>query len=488
EAFKNEFININPKTFAILTPPLRRIDRLNVKEELAVLFINSKKGNELKNLLNNKINSLYSLLKKYNFYLELTPFQSNWRGSSKSKFINNDEVYRLLLERIENFPSSFYDSTIELNKKVSFFNDLVNSIENYKIRDKINNEYSNYFNECKELIDKLKEEKITTSFDSSNPPYFKIIDEKKFKNKIEKLKQEYIDKISDPVIDNLLEGRGIRPSVTPPQPTIIPSQPPVVPSQHPDTPPYISEEVKVFLGSSEDGENIYWYPGRLPNGHLIIIGSAGSGKTETIRVITSEFNKCGYPVLLIDFHGDMGISGVEMKTYNIKEGSEYFFNPLELDPRFSTITPLKASSDFVDSIFINFPTLGIQQRDRLKEIISKIYSIKGITRELNTWNKEVSFKEIQQIIEESDDDTISTLKGYLRDIFDFELFTGEKKISISDIFLGISHFNLKSLPESLKTLYADLLLRKLFYNLQSMEKFKGGVSNILMKRYWQISL
>src|SRR3990172_1309147 len=78
EAFKNEFININPKTFAILTPPLRRIDRLNVKEELAVLFINSKKGNELKNLLNNKINSLYSLLKKYNFYLELTPFQSNW--------------------------------------------------------------------------------------------------------------------------------------------------------------------------------------------------------------------------------------------------------------------------------------------------------------------------------------------------------------------------------------------------------------------------
>lgn len=113
--------------------------------------------------------------------------------------------------------------------------------------------------------------------------------------------------------------------------------------------------IKVLLG-----DDVFWEPGLLNNGNFIIIGGAGAGKTETIRCIASELKKQEYPVLMIDFHGDMACEDCNMRTYEMREGSEYYFNPLELDPKFKEITPLRAKSDFVDAMVINFPNLGMQ--------------------------------------------------------------------------------------------------------------------------------
>ena len=225
-----------------------------------------------------------------------------------------------------------------------------------------------------------------------------------------------------------------------------------------------TDAINVFLGG-----DIFWKPGSLLNGHFILIGGSGAGKTETIRCIASELDKQGYPVLMIDFHGDMACENCNIKTYEMKEGGEYYSNPLELDPKFEEITPLRATSDFVDAIFINFPGLGIQQRGDLKEIIKKSYNRVGITSKKETWSGEIEFEGIENEIKFSEDKTTQTLNAYLNDIFDYELFSGSEKISIGNILEGgITHLNLKPLPETLRFLFADLFMRKLYYSLQSL--------------------
>ena len=124
----------------------------------------------------------------------------------------------------------------------------------------------------------------------------------------------------------------------------------------------------IFLGHAPDGGGS---TGRRAGSTtaMIILGGSGAGKTETIRCIALELAAQALPVIMIDFHGDMAPSIGDIRTYKIREGGEYYFNPLELDPAIDEITPLRATSDFVDAISINFPTLGIQQRRKIKNII-----------------------------------------------------------------------------------------------------------------------
>jgi hypothetical protein len=231
----------------------------------------------------------------------------------------------------------------------------------------------------------------------------------------------------------------------------------------------------IFLGHAPDGRRVNWSPGRLNNGHMIILGGSGAGKTETIRCIALELAAQALPVIMIDFHGDMAPSIGDIRTYKIREGGEYYFNPLELDPAIDEITPLRATSDFVDAISINFPTLGIQQRRKIKNIIKDCYRASGITGKTATWTRVLDFDDIEGEIMTCEDETIP---AYLEDIFDYKLFSGEEKISLPTILSGgITHINLNALPENLRYLFADLFLRRIYYTLQATGEIPRGTDN-----------
>jgi len=231
-------------------------------------------------------------------------------------------------------------------------------------------------------------------------------------------------------------------------------------------PPAKPGSLDIFLGYARDRQKVFWSPGTLNNGHMIIIGGSGAGKTETIRCIAQELLAGDLPVVMIDFHGDMACRDCAIRTYKIREGSRYYFNPLELDSAIDEITPLRATSDFVDAISINFPTLGIQQRRKIKNIIKDCYRMAGITGDPDTWSRVLDFDAIENGIMECEDEAIP---AYLEDIFDYKLFSGDEKISIGTILAGgITHINLNALPENLRYLFADLFLRRLYYSLQAM--------------------
>ncbi|MDN7012581.1 ATP-binding protein [Methanoculleus sp. FWC-SCC3] len=231
----------------------------------------------------------------------------------------------------------------------------------------------------------------------------------------------------------------------------------------------------IFLGHAQDGQQVNWSPGRLNNGHMIILGGSGAGKTETIRCVASELAAKEMPVVLIDFHGDMAASDGDIRSYKIREGGEYYFNPLELDSDIDEITPLRATSDFVDAISINFPTLGIQQRRKIKNIIKDCYRTSGITGKTETWTRVLDFDDIEGEIMNCEDEAIP---AYLEDIFDYKLFSGEEKISIPTILSGgITHINLNALPENLRYLFADLFLRRIYYTLQATGEIPRGAED-----------
>ncbi|HOB18878.1 MAG TPA: ATP-binding protein [Candidatus Methanoculleus thermohydrogenotrophicum] len=254
-----------------------------------------------------------------------------------------------------------------------------------------------------------------------------------------------------------------------------PPAPAPMPRPFPAVEPPRPGGLDIFLGHAPDGWRVNWSPGRLNNGHMIILGGSGAGKTETIRCIALELAAQAMPVVMIDFHGDMAPSTGDIRSYKIREGGEYYFNPLELDPAIDEITPLRATSDFVDAISINFPTLGIQQRRKIKNIIKGCYRNAGITGKTATWTRVLDFDDIEGEIMACEDETIP---AYLEDIFDYKLFSGEEKISLPAILSGgITHINLNALPENLRYLFADLFLRRIYYTLQAMGEIPRGTDN-----------
>ena len=288
---------------------------------------------------------------------------------------------------------------------------------------------------------------------------------------------ERVKRYQKPLIDFLLVKKPIKPIVTPPTASISGTLPE---GGHEAKGISKGEEkhtgsLAIFLGYSPQHEQIYWQPGKSNNGHLLIVGGSGAGKTELIRCIAKELVSHKFPVLMIDFHGDMSPDKTVVQTYDIHEASQYYFNPLEIDTKFPDITPLRAEYDFLDAMLINFPNLGIQQRDNIADIIEQGYKQQGITISPDTWSNELPFAFIQNEILNSDDKERQSLSAYFRGIFDYQLFSGTKKFSVGEVLnVGISHINLKLLPESLRALYADLFLRKLYYTLQTLGEIPRG--------------
>ncbi|MDO8873621.1 MAG: ATP-binding protein [Methanoregula sp.] len=322
------------------------------------------------------------------------------------------------------------------------------------------------------ILNELKEKELIVINGSYDLCF--INDKSAVLSKIQKMLQITAEKIqeaskSQDSIEAIKPGATIRP-VSPVSKTKISQQPVIT------TPEQIKDidktRLNIFLGKRENGTDAYWSPGSMNNGHMIILGGSGAGKTTTIQRISFELNKNGYPVLLIDFHGDMAFGDQSIKTYKINEKSESFFNPLELNQKFPDITPLRARSDFVDAIVIN-SHIGVQQSQQIKDLIKQNFEDFGITDDPKTWKNEFKFDKFGEILRQSDDKTVKSLKAYFDDIVSYRLFEGTKKISIKDLLDGgITHINLVGLPESLRPFYADLFLRKLYYSLQSLGEIK----------------
>ncbi|MEA5595707.1 ATP-binding protein [Rivularia sp. UHCC 0363] len=135
------------------------------------------------------------------------------------------------------------------------------------------------------------------------------------------------------------------------------------------------------------GDNITWNPVTLPNGHVVLIGASGSGKTQTLKAIAHELPQV-FPevrIIIVDFHGDLELPGETY--YPLDMESSYGINPLVVDLDTKGGGPnLQAIS--VAATFKKALVLGANQEGLVISILNSCYRIKGIVQDdFNTWTR-----------------------------------------------------------------------------------------------------
>ena len=127
------------------------------------------------------------------------------------------------------------------------------------------------------------------------------------------------------------------------------------------------------------GDDVYWNPEKLANPHGAIIGSSGSGKTQTLKAIAFSILK-QYPtkLIIIDFHGDQEIPGEV--CYRINMESSHGINPLVINLDREGGGP-NLQSIQIAMLFKKILRLGPNQEGMVLECLKNCYSDRGITQE-----------------------------------------------------------------------------------------------------------
>lgn len=203
EEFKREFNFNDMKSLKIVNFRKKKIEDIDINDSYKVLFSNRDRGEKLNKIFYEKISLLKNLLRNYGVTIFITNYQSN-KILGKREFILYEEFYQFLLDYTTDFTKKYEKILNEVNTKISFYNKLIGSIELPESRNKVQNDFNNYLNEYRKIIENLSQKNITTSYNSSKDPCFKIINEDVFKKVINDLTLEEIDNVTDPIIDEIL--------------------------------------------------------------------------------------------------------------------------------------------------------------------------------------------------------------------------------------------------------------------------------------------
>lgn len=93
-------------------------------------------------------------------------------------------------------------------------------------------------------------------------------------------------------------GEGHDPEPAPPSDPRVPVS---MPDSETEPGPAVPE--RILIGTRKSGEPVYWHFGdkRLPNRHLLVFGTSGSGKTYGIQCLLAEMAAVGLRSLIIDY-------------------------------------------------------------------------------------------------------------------------------------------------------------------------------------------
>lgn len=123
---------------------------------------------------------------------------------------------------------------------------------------------------------------------------------------------------------------------------------------------------------------VVWDTEHLINGHMLLVGKSGTGKTYTLkRILDQMSNNKGarIRVHVMDVHGDIDIPGTS--TVKFSEATPYGFNPLIInpDPDFGGVR--KRVQSFIGALSRTGFRLGPKQEAALRNILYDLYAANG---------------------------------------------------------------------------------------------------------------
>ena len=227
-----------------------------------------------------------------------------------------------------------------------------------------------------------------------------------------------------------------------------------------------TNDISILLGSTNQGEKVFWRPFEETNQHLLVCGSSGSGKTQSLKTIVRELEQYGISSIILDFKGGT------FKLGNIVDVNRVTINPLELDSKESKdITPWspKDKALSVSHAFDKIFKLGDQQRAKLADAFLESYHSCGITEDdSESWAKPApSLDDVEKILDNMADDpkirnTIITLKGRLQTILWKKYFSSPTTLPLSQIVTETTTVDFSSVRDNeVKTAISEVILQKL---------------------------
>jgi GTPase SAR1 family protein len=126
------------------------------------------------------------------------------------------------------------------------------------------------------------------------------------------------------------------------------------------------------------------------NGHMLIIGGSGSGKTRLLKKIVENLKNRQKQVYIIDFHGDISVPNETCYKFSLRN-SQYGLNPFELELDVDNGGPIAQANIVLSNFKKNFiPNIGAVQKSVLKRFLIDCYRYVGILDEdSSTWSKAI---------------------------------------------------------------------------------------------------
>lgn len=213
------------------------------------------------------------------------------------------------------------------------------------------------------------------------------------------------------------------------------------------------------------GKGVYWNPESLPNGHIVIIGASGSGKTQTLKGIFYALRSTymASQKILIDFHGDQQTEGEV--CYPIHMASAWGINPLtvNLDPEGGGPN-LQAIA--VVAVLRKSLQLGSVQEGMLLQILQACYQQRGIVQaEAATWNREApNFSDVERELryrdQQEDCKESRRLRLKLAALFQYGVFSRPQ----FPLEARLIRVDLSKLPPALQSVAAESLAKQIMDN------------------------
>ncbi len=234
--------------------------------------------------------------------------------------------------------------------------------------------------------------------------------------------------------------------------------------------------IKILLGISNDlnalNNEIFWIPKQEINPHLIMSGTSGSGKTETLKVICHELTKQQIPLLIFDFHNDFG-----RFAKNIIDEKSIRMHPLEiLKEQKPKDVAYKVSAILKNS----FKDLTTIQEGVIRKAICLFYQNSGIsdlTKPNDGTYKLKPFWEFKRYFSmvSAEKRTVESIEIKLDILFDYEVFSQSDSASIDfdSLLKSNTVLQLKSAPsDEVKRIISELIISKLIQHSYLYEQTK----------------
>lgn len=120
---------------------------------------------------------------------------------------------------------------------------------------------------------------------------------------------------------------------------------------------------------------VIWDTAKLINGHVLIVGKSGTGKTHTLKSMLDQMAGAKIRVHVMDVHGDIDIEGAS--TVQFSEATPYGFNPLTInpDPHFGGVR--KRIQSFMAALARTGFRLGTRQEAAMRNLLNDLYAANG---------------------------------------------------------------------------------------------------------------